>query len=180
MSGLNIQPRSERRAATIAERHEERKRTHSPAHQARQRRSDRIRKAAFGLVVAVVLGGGLYLAAGDLVGQRGSASTSDAIPVRLSMAGFTPGDIRVPAGRQVAIELWTTDAAAHLQNGAHTMISEELGIYEELPAAGPTGESRRIVEITTPTTPGTYDIYCDTCCGGKDSPSMHGKLTVVA
>jgi heme/copper-type cytochrome/quinol oxidase subunit 2 len=62
----------------------------------------------------------------------------------------------------------------------HTMISDELGIYEELPAAGATGESRRVVEITTPTAPGSYDIYCDTCCGGKASPTMHGKLIVEA
>jgi hypothetical protein len=80
----------------------------------------------------------------------------------------------------VAIELWTTDAAPHLHNGVHTMISDELGIYEELPAAGPSGESRRVVTINAPAAPGVYDIYCDTCCGGKASPTMHGKLTVTA
>ena len=59
------------------------------------------------------------------------------------------------------------------------MISDELGIYEELPAAGPTGESRKVVDHhRARPTPGTYDIYCDTCCGGKDSPTMHGTLTV--
>lgn len=140
----------------------------------------RIRQSAFVAIVVAVLGGGVYLAAGDLFGQRGSASTVDAIPVRLSMAGFTPAEVRVPAGQRVAIELWTTDAAPHLQDGVHTMISDELGIYEELAAAGPAGESRRVVEITTPTTPGTYDIYCNTCCGGKDSPTMHGTLIVEA
>jgi heme/copper-type cytochrome/quinol oxidase subunit 2 len=96
------------------------------------------------------------------------------------MAGFTPAEIRVPAGATVALELWTTDAAPHLENGVHTMISDELGIYEELPAAGATGESRRIVKVTAPAEPGSYDIYCDTCCGGKASPSMHGKLIVEA
>jgi heme/copper-type cytochrome/quinol oxidase subunit 2 len=60
------------------------------------------------------------------------------------------------------------------------MISDELGIYEELVAAGPAGESRRVVEIETPASPGVYDIYCDTCCGGRDSPTMHGKLVVEA
>jgi len=172
--------RTDRRAATLEQRRSERHRTKSAENQAQQRRRGRVRTAAFGLVAAAVLGAGVYLAAGDLFGQRGSASTADAIPVRLSMAGFNPGEIRVPAGQKVAIELWTTDAAPHLHNGVHTMISDELGIYEELPAAGPTGESRRVVEITTPTTPGTYDIYCDTCCGGKASPTMHGKLTVEA
>jgi plastocyanin len=180
MSGDELQTRAGRRAALLEERRLERRRTQSADFQAAQRRSDQIRKGIFGLVVAVVLGGGVYLAAGDLLGQRGSASTADAIPVRLSMAGFEPGEIRVPAGRAVSIELWTTDAAPHLAGGVHTMISDELGIYEELPAAGMTGESRKIVTIKTPTRPGTYDIWCNTCCGGKDSPTMHGKLTVEA
>ena len=61
-----------------------------------------------------------------------------------------------------------------------TAVNDELGIYEELPAAGPTGESRKVVTIQAPDKPGTYDIYCDTCCGGKASPTMHGKLTVTA
>jgi len=172
--------RAERRAALIEERRLERKRTQSVDFLAEQRRRDRIRKGLFALVVVAVLGGGVYLAAGDLLGQRGSASTTDAIPVRLSMAGFTPGEIKVPAGQTISLELWTTDAAPHLQDGVHTMISDELGIHEELPAAGMSGESRKVVTFTTPTTPGTYDIYCDTCCGGKDSPTMHGKLTVEA
>ena len=180
MSGDELQTRSERRAALLDERRAERKRTQSVDFQSAQRRRDRVRKAIFGLIVAVVLGGGVYLAAGDLLGQRGSASTANAIPVRLSMAGFEPGEIKVPAGQTVSIELWTTDAAPHLQDGVHTMISDELGIYEELPAAGMTGESRKVVTIRTPTKPGTYDIWCNTCCGGKDSPTMHGKLTVEA
>jgi len=174
------QSRAERRAALLEDRRLERKRAQSVEFQARQHRLDRIRKGVFVLVVAAVLGGGVYLAAGDLLGQRGSASTADAIPVRLSMAGFEPGEIKVPAGQTVSVELWTTDAAPHLEGGVHTMISDDLDIYETLPAAGMSGESRKVVTIATPTTPGTYDIYCDTCCGGKDSPTMHGKLTVEA
>jgi plastocyanin len=172
--------RAERRAALLDERRAERDRLKSIEYQATQRRMARVRQSAFVLIVVAVLAGGVYLAAGDLFGQRGAASTADAIPVRLSMAGFTPAEVRVPAGQQVALELWTTDAAPHLDGGVHTMISDELGIYEELAAAGPTGESRRVVEFTAPATPGAYDIYCNTCCGGKDSPTMHGKLIVEA
>ncbi len=151
-----------------------------PNYAAVERRSRRIRQGVFGLVLVGALAVGGYLAFGDLMGQRGVASAGDAIPVRLSMAGFTPSNVTVPAGQTVAIELWTTDAAPHLHGGVHTLISDELGIYEELPAAGPTGESRKVVTIKTPSKPGTYDIYCNTCCGGKDSPNMHGKLTVTA
>lgn len=50
---------------------------------------------------------GVYLAAGDLFGQRGTATTVGATAVRLSMAGFTPSEIKVPAGKPVSLELWT-------------------------------------------------------------------------
>ena len=122
----------------------------------------------------VVLGVGIILGFGDFLG-RPDADPTGAMPVRMSMAGFEPQVISAKAGTDLEIELWTTDAAVHLEGGVHTMISEELGIYEELPA-----ESRRTVTIRMPMTPGDYDIYCDTCCGGKDSPAMHGKLRVTA
>jgi hypothetical protein len=33
--------------------------------------------------------------------------------------------------------------------------------------------------FTIPTsTPGTYAWYCDMCCGGKENPSMIGRLTI--
>ena len=177
MSAGDVETRRARRAAARdVARHQPR----PHVDYARQRRARQIRRGAFGFVVAAVLALGGYLAFGDLAGQRGVASSAEAIPVRLSMAGFTPSEIEVPAGKAVDLELWTTDAAPHLHNGVHTMISDELGIHEELAAAGPTGESRRVVTITTPAKPGTYDIYCDTCCGGKASPTMHGKLTVTA
>jgi plastocyanin len=125
-------------------------------------------------VVVLVLGAGLVLGFGDFFG-RPDGDTAEALPVQMSMAGFDPGVITARAGEQLAVELWTTDAAPHLHNGVHTLISDELGIYEELAA-----ESRRTVTLQMPTTPGDYDIYCDTCCGGKESPTMHGTLRVEA
>ncbi len=133
----------------------------------------RYRAALFGLVVVGVLGAGVALAAADLLGQRGTPTTAEAMPVRMSMAGFDPGVMTVRAGQTVAIDFWTTDAAPHLEGGVHTFISEELGIREELQA-----ESRRTFTFTAPAKPGDYDVYCDTCCGGKDSPTMHGIIRV--
>jgi plastocyanin len=176
VSAAELEPRRVRRE----EAREQARLNPRPRRSASARRSNRLRQGAFGLIVAAALAVGGYLAFGDLAGQRGAASAEAVIPVRLSMAGFTPSEISVPAGELVAIELWTTDSAPHLHNGVHTMISDELDIYEELPAAGPTGESRRVVTIKAPATPGAYDIYCDTCCGGRESPSMHGSLIVTA
>ena len=177
MSGAETRPG--RRAVLLAERHAERKRTQSAEFQARQQRTERIRKAAFGLVVVVVLAAGAYLAFGDFLGQRGATTTADAISVQSSMAGFGP-PIHVKAGQAVKLDWWTNDAAVHLQGGVHTMISEELGLREQLPAAGPSGESRKLVAFTAPMKTGEYDIYCESCCGGKASPTMHGKIIVDA
>jgi cytochrome c oxidase subunit 2 len=179
MSTEEARIRADRRAAGIAARREERLHAEAAVLQVAQR-GRRVRATAFAVIVVAVLAAGVYLAAGDLFGQRGTASTAGATSVRLSMAGFTPSEIKVPAGKPVSLELWTTDAAPHLQGGVHTMINDQLGLHFELPAASATGESREVVNFIAPSQPGTYDIYCNTCCGGKDSPTMHGKLTVTA
>jgi cytochrome c oxidase subunit II len=171
MTGLRHE-RAARRARQITARREARRtRRHQPAQQ-------RLRSSAFAAIAVLVLAGGVYLAAGDLLGQRGSATDGAAIPVRMSMAGFTPSEIRVPAGEKVALELWTTDSPAHLDGGVHTMISDDLDFYFELPGVAGVGESRATVTLLAPQTPGVYDIYCDTCCGGRDAPTMNGTLVV--
>lgn len=177
MSGEELQTRAERRAVLLAERHAERRRTQSADYLAHQRRTQRIRTGAFVLIVTGVLAVGGYLAFGDFLGQRGAPTTAGAISVQSSMAGFGPA-IHVKAGQAVKLDWWTNDAAPHLQGGVHTMISDELGLHEELPAAGPSGESRKLVVFTAPMKTGAYDIYCDSCCGGKASPTMHGKIIV--
>ena len=179
MSGEVLKTRAERRQAHLDERHAERKRTQSADYQARRRRIERIRQGAFALIVAGVLAVGGYLAFGDFLGQRAATTMAGAISVQSSMAGFGPA-IHVTAGQAVKLDWWTNDAAPHLQGGVHTMISDELGLHEELPAAGPSGESRKLVAFTAPMQTGEYDIYCDTCCGGKESPTMHGKIVVDA
>lgn len=118
---------------------------------------------------------GLLVGFGDFLGRPDPTTSGAATPVRMSMAGFTPAVIEAKAGQALTLELWTTDAAPHLQNGVHTLISDELAVYEEL-----TAESRRTVTLTMPSAPGDYDIYCDTCCGGKASPTMHGTIQVEA
>jgi plastocyanin len=124
-------------------------------------------------VAAVVLGVGAILAFGDFFDRP--ATPDGAIDVQSSMAGFTPSVIRVKAGETVTLDWWTKDAAIHLEDGVHTMIAPELGLHERLSAEG-----RRAVTWAVPDRPGTYDVYCDTCCGGKDAPQMHGKIVVEA
>lgn len=141
---------------------------------ARQRTTQngqRIRMLGFAGVVVAVLAIGGFLAFGDFF-DRPTAAVGT-IDVQSSMAGFTPSVITVKAGTIASISWWTDDAAMHLQGGVHTMIAPELGLHEELGA-----ESRRMVSWQVPDMPGTYDVYCDSCCGGKGSPTMHGTIVI--
>ena len=136
--------------------------------------AERFRPLLFAAVVVGVLAVGAYLAFGDFL-NRGAGATAGAIDVQSSMAGFTPSEIKVKAGTTVTLDWWTQDAAVHLSGGVHTMISDELSLREELPA-----ESRRAVVWQVPNKPGTYDVWCESCCGGKEAPQMHGKIVIEA
>jgi plastocyanin len=135
----------------------------------------RLRVAAFLVIVVAILGGGIYLASSVFLGQRGATTVADATPMRISMAGFEPKVIHAKPGETIKLDWWNTDGAMHLENGVHTMVSDALNIRFELPA-----ESRRTIELTAPSTPGDYDFWCDSCCGGKGSETMHGTLHVEA
>jgi plastocyanin len=139
----------------------------------RRERDAKVRKVAFGGIVVGVLVVGGVLAFGDFLDRPSGAAAAGVIDVQSSMAGFNPSEIRVTAGETVQLNWWTDDASPHLQGGVHTMVAPDLGFYEELPA-----ESTRLVTWTVPDKPGTYDVWCETCCGGKDSPSMHGTIVV--
>lgn len=143
------------------------------ADRARAARQDRLRRIAFGGIVVAVLAAGGYLAFGDFLRRPADAPTSGVIDVQSSMAGFTPSEIRVKAGQTVTLRWWTQDAAVHLAGGVHTMVSPDLGLREELAA-----ESTRMLTWTVPNKPGTYDVWCESCCGGRDAPQMHGKIVV--
>jgi cytochrome c oxidase subunit 2 len=142
---------------------------------AAERRSRIMRTAAFGLVTLVVLGGGIYLAGGVFLGQRATTQVAAALPMRISMAGFDPAVIHAKPGETVTLDWWNTDGAMHLQGGVHTLVSDTLGVRLELAA-----QSRKTITLTAPTQPGDYDFWCDSCCGGRDSPTMHGILRVEA
>ena len=121
-----------------------------------------------------MLGVGGFLAFGDFL--KRAPATAGAISVQSSMAGFTPAAIRVKAGETATLDWWTDDAAMHLEGGVHTLISPELGPVRGRCPPRVAGRSPSQV----PDRPGTYDVYCDTCCGGKDSPTMHGTIVVEA
>ncbi len=151
----------------------EAQRQQSDAQQRRHASLPRI--LGFALVVVVILGAGTYLAASVFLGARG-ANAEGYLPVRLSMAGFDPKTIDAKVGETVKLNFWNTDNAMHLDGGGvHTFIMDSQKIYVTIPP-----EAQKQYAFTAPATPGDYDFYCNTCCGGKASPTMHGTLHVTA
>lgn len=175
MSTEEVPSRHKRRAAERIAGRQTQQRPRAEAGDAAGR-SRRIRGVAFGFIVVAVLGVGLYLAGDVFLGQRGATTVANALPVRLSMAGFDPQVISTKAGATVNLDFWNTDNAMHLDGGGvHTFIMDDQNIYVKIPA-----EARQAFSFIAPMTPGDYDFYCNTCCGGKASPTMHGTLRVEA
>jgi len=118
--------------------------------------------AAIGLVVTRLLGPG--------------ATDTAAVQVHASMGGFDPPELTVKAGQVVSVELSSTDTSMHSDGGGwHQLAIDALDINWKV---GPL--SSEVFEFTAPATAGIYSWYCDICCGGKENPSMQGKLTVIA
>lgn len=136
--------------------------------------SRRLRFAMFAVIALVVGGVAIGLVVSRLQGP--AATDTKAIQVHASMAGFDPPALTVTAGQPVKIELSSMDTSMHSDGGGwHEFAIDELGIDWKV---GPL--SSKVFEFTAPSTAGTYSWYCDICCGGKENPSMQGKLTVTA
>ena len=158
------QPRAVRRASARATRDRH----------AQQRRSRPFRLILFAVIVLVVAGGAIGLVISRLQGP--AATDAAAIQVHASMGGFDPPALTVKAGQTVRIELSSMDNSMHADGGGwHEFAIDALGIDWKV---GPL--STRVFDFTAPATAGTYSFYCNICCGGKENPSMQGKLTVTA
>jgi plastocyanin len=132
------------------------------------------RLALFGGLALVISSVAIALVVSRLQGPP--ATDTAAIQVRASMGGFEPGALTVKAGQTVKVELASMDNSMHSDGGGwHQFAIDALGIDWKV---GPL--SSQVFEFTAPATTGTYDFYCDICCGGKENPSMQGTLTVTA
>ena len=135
----------------------------------------KLRAIAFGLVAVAILGAGVYMAGNIFFAQHDASTPAGAIAVSSGMDGFTPKTLDAKPGQTLTLVWSNQDDAAMLTNGVHTLVSDSLKVRLELPA-----ESTKTVQLTAPMTPGDYDFWCDSCCGGKDTPAMHGTLHVEA
>jgi len=132
----------------------------------------RRRAIAFGIVASVVIG-----LTGFLLWRAFAPIPAMAADVKIqtTMEGFIPQVIRAKAGQPIRILLVNRDTRFHTDGGGwHQFAIDDLGVNAKV---GP--ESTQLVTLT-PARAGTYEFYCDVCCGGKDNPSMRGKLEVSA
>ena len=144
---------------------------HSPS---RASSSRPLRLAAFAVIALAVGGVAIGLVVSRLQGP--AATDTTAVQVHASMGGFEPAALTVKAGQTVKVELSSMDTSMHSDGGGrHQFAIDDLGIDWQV---GPL--SSEVFEFTAPATPGTFTWYCDICCGGKENPSMQGKLTVTA
>lgn len=129
-----------------------------------------LRLGAFlAILVAVVV------VAFALIRPPQSVESAGSIPVRIDMAGFEPTALQAKVGEPVKLRLINPDSQYHTDGGGkHQLAIPELGVDAIVQP-----KSERVISFT-PTQPGTYTFYCDVCCGGKENPSMQGKLRVTA
>ncbi len=133
-----------------------------------------LRSILFMVIVVALFGSALYL----LISKSVSLDPvdKDAIKMTITMAGFEPNVIRTKAGQPVTINLINPDNSHHTDGGGvHNFILENAGLSKVNITVQP--ESQDVFTFT-PTLPGEYHWYCDSCCGGRENPNMHGTLIV--
>lgn len=127
----------------------------------------------FVVIIIAIFGSAAYLVMSKTASLE--PEDKDAIKMTISMSGFEPNVLRAKVGQPVKINLINPDNSMHTDGG---------GIHNFILTAGLANvnltvlpESQKVFSFT-PTQTGEYHWYCDSCCGGKENPSMHGTLIV--
>ena len=140
-----------------------------------QRRSSnfRLRMAIFAVLTLAVVGGAAYALWPRVLTTTDTAPVD--VSVRIDMGGFTPATITAPADRPLRVRIVNPDTAMHSDGGGvHEFAVTALGIDIKV-------EPMTTQVVSIPASPaGDYAFYCDTCCGGKENPSMQGVLKLKA
>lgn len=139
----------------------------------RRRSTFPLRLAVFGVLALALVGGAIYA-----LWPKGLVTTDPEpvdVTLRIDMGGFTPPNLTAPAGRPVRVRIINPDNAHHTDGaGIHGFTIVALGIDARVQP-----ETTKVITIPA-ASPGDYAFYCDTCCGGKENPSMQGVLKIRA
>ncbi len=140
--------------------------------------SRRLKIGLFAAAALAVLGVSVFLVVSPLRSVRAPAveppaSAGEARQIVVTMAGFDPPTVRVPAGGPLTVRLVNPDSQYHTDGGGwHQFRLESLNVDVRIPP-----RSDR-TQTFAGLAPGTYEFYCDICCGGKENPSMRGVIEV--
>ncbi len=130
-----------------------------------------VKSILFVVIVIAIFASAAYIVMSRTVSQE--PVDKDAIKMTITMAGFEPNVIRAKVGQPVRINLINPDNSMHTDgSGIHNF---QLAAANVNITVQP--ESQKVFTFT-PAEPGQYDWYCDSCCGGKENPNMHGTLIV--
>lgn len=104
-----------------------------------------------------------------------AATVKPDLTMRIDMSGFAPSRLQLPADRSLRLLIVNPDSSHHSDGGGvHQFAVPALGIDVKVPP-----ETNMLVTLPA-SGPGEYAFYCDTCCGGKENPTMQGVLKVGA
>jgi len=145
---------------------------HKVSHKQTHRRQQRLKKIFFAGITMVVLGlAGVFLF--NAFYKPPLPAAKNVIDISADMSGFDKPEIRVKVGEPVTIRLRSMDNSMHNDGGGkHQWAVDEFNVSVVAPPEG------TAMATFTPTKTGTFDFYCDICCGGRANPSMNGKLIV--
>jgi len=127
----------------------------------------------FMLIVIVIFGAAIFLVISKSAALE--PVNKEAIKMTITMAGFEPNIIRAKTGQPVTINLINPDNSHHTDGGGVHNFLLTAGLANMNITVQP--ESQEVFTFT-PTLKGEYHWYCDSCCGGRENPSMHGTLIV--
>jgi cytochrome c oxidase subunit II len=136
------------------------------------RRQQRLwRGSVFVVLVISVLGVAGWLIWSPLAGRRAAGQQGNIVTLNADMAGFSMRRIEAKVGQPITVVLRSLDTPYHSDGGGkHQFAIDDLAVNIVAPSKG-------TAEVTfTPTQPGTYQFYCDICCGGRANPTMQGEL----
>ena len=157
---------------------------HHQANRKVQRRSGRA--IWFALAALAVFSAAVFIATEPLrsrpaasapsAGAASSGAQPAAVPqVFVSMAGYEPNRLTARAGQGFTVQFVNQDNRFHTDGGGlHQFRIDGTGIDVRIPPSSqPTATLPALAA-------GTYEFYCDICCGGRANPAMRGVLEVKA
>ena len=127
----------------------------------------------FVVIIIAIFSSAAYIVMSRTVSQE--PLDKDAIKMTITMSGFEPNVIRAKVGEPVKINLINPDSSMHTDGGGVHNFLLSAGLANVNVTLQP--ESQKVFTFT-PTQAGEYHWYCDSCCGGRENPSMHGTLIV--